>query len=244
MNFADALSLAQKLGYAEADPTADVEGLDACRKICILASLAYSKQINPQWVSCEGISKITAEDVEYAKDWGGVIKLIGKATCDEQTQKIAMMVAPMFVPQESQLSTVDDVFNGILVTGDATGEVLFYGKGAGKLPTASAVMSDVIDCAKATDTIDTLYWEDGDGSELADLSLLPSRFYLRFQMQYSQQLSWLEHGFCHAEFLARKNQPQTEAALITDSMTPEHLDLLLQSAKKEGITLLSKIVVL
>lgn len=106
-----------------------------------------------------------------------------------------MMVAPMFVPQESQLSTVDDVFNGILVTGDATGEVLFYGKGAGKLPTASAVMSDVIDCAKATDTIDTLYWEDGDGSELADLSLLPSRFYLRFQMQYSQQLSWLEHSF-------------------------------------------------
>ena len=244
MNFADALSLAQKLGYAEADPTADVEGLDACRKICILASLAYGKQINPQWVSCEGISKITAEDVEYAKDWGGVIKLIGKATRDEQTQKIAMMVAPMFVPQESQLSTVDDVFNGILVTGDATGEVLFYGKGAGKLPTASAVMSDVIDCAKATDTIDTLYWEDGDGSELADLSLLPSRFYLRFQMQYSQQLSWLEHSFCHAEFLARKNQPQTEAALVTDSMTPEHLDLLLQSAKKEGITLLSKIVVL
>ena len=105
-------------------------------------------------------------------------------------------------------------------------------------------MSDVIDCAKATDTIDTLYWEDGDGSELADLSLLPSRFYLRFQMQYSQQLSWLEHSFCHAEFLARKNQPQTEAALVTDSMTPEHLDLLLQSAKKEGITLLSKIVVL
>ena len=244
MNFADALSLAQKLGYAEADPTADVEGLDTCRKICILASLAYGKQINPQWVSCEGISKITAEDVEYAKDWGGVIKLIGKATRDEQTQKIAMMVAPMFVPQESQLSTVDDVFNGILVTGDATGEVLFYGKGAGKLPTASAVMSDVIDCAKATDTIDTLYWEDGDGSELADLSLLPSRFYLRFQIQYSQQLSWLEHSFCHAEFLARKNQPQTEAALVTDSMTPEHLDLLLQSAKKEGITLLSKIVVL
>ena len=80
MNFANALSLAQKLGYAEADPTADVEGLDACRKICILASLAYGKQINPQWVSCEGISKITAEDVEYAKDWGGVIKLIGKAT--------------------------------------------------------------------------------------------------------------------------------------------------------------------
>ena len=88
------------------------------------------------------------------------------------------------------------------------------------------------------------YWEDGDGSELADLSLLSSRFYLRFQMQYSQQLSWLEHSFCHAEFLARKNQPQTEAALVTDSMTPEHLDLLLQSAKKEGITLLSKIVVL
>ena len=142
------------------------------------------------------------------------------------------------------LQPVLDVFNGILVTGDATGEVLFYGKGAGKLPTASAVMSDVIDCAKATDTIDTLYWEDGDGSELADLSLLPSRFYLRFQMQYSQQLGWLEHSFCHAEFLARKNQPQTEAALVTDSMTPEHLDLLLQSAKKEGITLLSKIVVL
>ena len=153
MSFSQALQMAQQLGYAEADPTADVQGLDACRKICILASLAFGNQLYPQLVHCQGITEVSCEDVEYARSWGGVIKLIARAHRDPDTQRLSALVAPMLVPHDSQLSTVDDVFNGILVDGDATGQVLFYGKGAGKLPTASAVISDVIDCAKASGTL-------------------------------------------------------------------------------------------
>ncbi|MEG1206351.1 MAG: homoserine dehydrogenase [Angelakisella sp.] len=178
MSFADALALAQQLGYAEKDPTADVEGHDACRKICILASLAFGKHIYPQYVYCEGITKITAEDVAYADRWGGVIKLIGRAK-KLQNGKTAIMVTPAFIARESQLSGVDDVFNGILVRGDATGDVVFYGKGAGKLPTASAVVSDIIDAVRATDTIRTLQWGDGDETAVAPFDDCPVTAFVR-----------------------------------------------------------------
>ena len=147
MAFGDALALAQKLGYAERDPSADVEGIDACRKICILASLAYGTHVYPSGVHTEGITSITKEDVGYADAWGGVIKLIGEVKKLENG-RVHIQVAPMFISRESQLANVDDVFNGILVRGDATGDVVFYGKGAGKLPTASAVVADVIDCVR------------------------------------------------------------------------------------------------
>lgn len=241
MSFSDALAQAQQLGYAEADPTSDVEGIDACRKICILASLAYGRHVYPEYVHCEGITKLTAEDVEYAKDWGGVIKLIAKASRDPQTQKISMLVAPMFVPFESQLSSVDDVFNGILVDGDATGEVLFYGKGAGKLPTASAVMSDVIDCAKAADTIDTLYWEDSDNNFVEDWRTQPMQSYLRLQLQYRQQTALINELFDTPVLLARKSQPETEIAFITPPLTPLQLDELLSRLSDEGISVLGSV---
>ena len=114
MCFSQALQMAQQLGYAEADPTADVQGLDACRKICILASLAFGSQLYPQLVHCQGITELTPEDVEYARNWGGVIKLIARAHRDPDTQQLSALVAPMFVPHDSQLSTVDDVFNAIV----------------------------------------------------------------------------------------------------------------------------------
>ena len=180
-SFSEALEQAQALGYAESDPTADIDGIDACRKICILASLAYGRQIYPEAVHCEGIGKLTPEDTEYAEDWGGVIKLIAKASRSQDGQTVSMLVAPMFVPQDSQLAGIDDVFNGILVDGDATGEVLFYGKGAGKLPTASAVITDVIDCAKPLGG-DTLFWKDSTPEQcrqfMADwrMSCLPPLF--------------------------------------------------------------------
>ena len=144
MSFEDALALAQKLGYAEKDPTADVEGLDAVRKICILASLAYGKHVYPDNIHTEGISKITLADVAYASAWGGVIKLIGSVKKLDDG-RIDIFVAPMILESSSQLAGVDDVFNGIMVRGDSTGDVVFYGKGAGKMPTASAVVADVID---------------------------------------------------------------------------------------------------
>ena len=159
MAFDDALALAQKLGYAERDPSADVEGIDACRKICILASLAYGTHVYPDSVHTEGITSITKEDVGYADAWGGVIKLIGEVKKLENG-RVHIQVAPMFISRESQLANVDDVFNGILVRGDATGDVVFYGKGAGKLPTASAVVADVVDALKnGVKVHDSLFWQ-------------------------------------------------------------------------------------
>lgn len=177
MDFAAALKMAQELGYAEHNPAADVEGTDACRKICILASLAFGKHVYPKSVHTEGICDITLEDVQYCNDFGGAIKLIGWAS--RRDDKIAIMVCPAFVTGESQLSGVNDVFNAILVRGDATGDVVFYGKGAGKLPTASAVVSDIVVAAKQKNNSKSLFWEDCDQEFVLDYSSLENKFYVR-----------------------------------------------------------------
>lgn len=248
MSFSQALQMAQQLGYAEADPTADVQGLDACRKICILASLAFGSQLYPQLVHCQGITELTPEDVEYARNWGGVIKLIARAHRDPDTQQLSALVAPMFVPHDSQLSTVDDVFNGILVDGDATGQVLFYGKGAGKLPTASAVISDVIDCTKASGTIDTLFWQAGSveacSRQLLDWQQIPARFYLRLRLSDPQQLAYISLLLDEYKLLSRPDQPKTEIALVTSTMTRRCLQEILAQLQAEGITPLNTLFVL
>ena len=120
-SFDEALKTAQDLGYAERNPAADVEGYDACRKICILASLAFGRHVYPEYVHTEGITKITLEDVAYAESWGGVIKLIGEAKRIPESERIECLVAPAFVNGESQLANIDDVFNGVLVRGDERG---------------------------------------------------------------------------------------------------------------------------
>ena len=143
VTFEDALRQAQVNGYAEKDPTADIEGHDACRKICILSDLAYGDKFDPDTVSCEGITKITLEDVANADKLGCVIKLLGRSVrCEDGTAYA--YVAPHLIHKESPLAAVEDVFNAIMVDGNATGEVMFYGKGAGKLATASAVVADKI----------------------------------------------------------------------------------------------------
>ena len=178
MDFNEALKLAQDLGYAERNPEADVEGHDACRKICILASLAYGKHIYPDAVHTEGITKITLDDVKYASIWGGVIKLIGKVK-QLHNDKVDIMVAPMFIPNKSQLANIDDVFNGIMVRGDCTDDVVFYGKGAGKLPTASAVVADIIDCVKHLKNRKYLFWADSDNSSVIDYKESVTAMYIR-----------------------------------------------------------------
>ena len=160
MSFDDALALAQKNGFAERNPAADIEGHDACRKICILASLGFGKHVYPEQVPTEGITDITLEDVEYADRFNCVIKLIGSAK-RLADGKVYCTVRPTVVSRECILSSVNGVFNAIMVKGDETGDVMFYGKGAGKLPTASAVVADVIDCAKHLDTKKYLSWSDG-----------------------------------------------------------------------------------
>ena len=146
-SFADALLEAQKNGYAEADPTADVEGHDACRKICILAALSFGVLVEPEQVATTGISKITLDDINNAEKDGCVIKLIARAA-RLANGKISLSVAPHKVPKTSPLSGVNGVNNAVLVSGNMVGNVMFYGPGAGSLPTASAVSADIINIAE------------------------------------------------------------------------------------------------
>ncbi len=159
MDFDTALKLAQDKGFAEKNPAADIEGHDACRKICILASLAFGKHVYPESVSTVGITEITLNDVEYADNFGFVIKLICTAERLDGG-KIMANVRPTLVSRENILSGVNGVFNAITVNGDATGDVMFYGKGAGKMPTASAVVADMLDCAKHLTSRKYLFWDE------------------------------------------------------------------------------------
>jgi homoserine dehydrogenase len=211
--FDESLALAQKLGYAEHDPTADIEGLDACRKICILASLAYGRHVYPDQVHTEGITKITLADVAYAAAWGGVIKLIGMVKRTENG-KVQIIVCPMFVSGESQLAGVDDVFNGIMVRGDSTGDVVFYGKGAGKLPTASAVVADVIDCIKHFRARKYLYWDDGSPDYVEDYLDNEVAMYVRLKAAKKPE-GQIEKQFGTVEYLTRKKQEPGETAFVT-----------------------------
>ena len=160
MDFDSALSLAQEMGFAEKDPTADICGHDACRKICILAALAFGKHVYPDQVSTDGITNITLTDVEYADSFDCAIKLIGSAK-KLTNGKITASVKPTLVSRSHILSDVDGVFNAIMVSGDAVDDVMFYGRGAGKMPTASAVVADVIDCAKHLNARKYVEWDDG-----------------------------------------------------------------------------------
>ena len=177
--FADALAQAQALGYAEADPTADVEGHDACRKICILSNIAYGDKIDPNAVSCEGISKIALEDVQAADALGCVIKLLGRAV-PAGDGGIYAYVAPHLISRKSPLASVDDVFNAIMVTGNALGEAMFYGKGAGKLATASAVVADMMDAIAHEEKRRPVYWGKGEKKLLRSLDSFVSGWYVRF----------------------------------------------------------------
>ena len=176
MEFGDALRLAQDMGYAEADPTADVEGYDACRKIAILTSLAYGQQVDYEDIYTEGITKITAEDFKYAKALGAAIKIFG--TSRKEGNKLYAMVAPQMIQADNPLYAVNDVFNAICVTGNMLGDVMFYGKGAGKEATASAVVSDVVDAVKHMNVNVMTIWED-EKQEVAPMDEMKNRFFVR-----------------------------------------------------------------
>lgn len=145
-SFDEALQEAQALGYAEKNPAADVEGSDACRKIAILASLALGRHVSYEEIPTEGVTKVTKEDMVYADKLGCVIKLLG--TCQKQEGRIFARVAPMLISKKHPLAMVNDVFNAIFIKGNMVGDLMFYGRGAGKLPTASAVVGDIVDAAK------------------------------------------------------------------------------------------------
>ena len=214
MSFDDALKLAQDKGYAEKDPTADVEGFDALRKICILASLSFGTHVYPDGIYTEGISKITLEDVAYAESYNSVIKLIARAK-KLSDSKITVMVTPCLVNNESMLAGVSGVFNACLVRGDMTGDVLMYGKGAGKLATASAVVGDVIDCASNNKERKFFGWADEKKDFVASYLENETAFYVRAS---DADKAEIEKVFGEVQYLSRENQPENEIAFVTDIM--------------------------
>ena len=225
MDFDAALALAQALGYAEKNPAADIEGHDACRKVCILAALGFGKHVYPEQVTTEGITEITLDDVESADNFGCVIKLIGRAK-KLPNGKITASVRPTLVSLDCVLSGVNGVFNAIMVNGDQTGEIMFYGKGAGKEATASAVVADVIDCVKHLSSRKYLDWDEGTPDYVDNAYDEVSRLYVRVS---SDDFDGLEKQF-EALFPAVsvvKNKFRGEIAFITDeekeSITKEKL---------------------
>ncbi len=226
MSFEDALKIAQDLGYAERNPAADVEGHDACRKICILASLAFGKHIYPDSVSTEGITNITLTDVKYAEAIGSAIKLIARTKMLENG-KIFIRTSPAILSRGGQLANVDDVFNGILVRGDAVGDAVFYGKGAGKMPTASAVVADVIDETKHIGRVPKrFYWEEAEEGFVEDCKLCGEKQFIRCEFNLKADGEKLvSELFGEVKYIFLEGRSANELAFITDEITYGDLEL-------------------
>ena len=213
-DFNTVLKEAQEKGYAEADPTADVEGQDACRKIAILSSLAYGKFLNFENIYTEGITKITPEDMEYAREMGRSIKLLGtsKKLGDDS---FYALVAPFLVGQENPLYGVKGVFNSIFVHGNMLGDAMFYGSGAGKLPTASAVAADVVEAAKHLhDTIPN-NWSNEEMT-LMEPDSVEGRFFVRVK---DTSLDEVDKAFGKVEAVIEPDSLPEELGFITRLMT-------------------------
>lgn len=191
-DFSEALAEAQQKGYAERNPSADVDGIDTCRKISILSAIAFGSLIPPELIKTEGIRNVTPKDVEIAEKLGASIKLIGRAL--RVDGKLCAMVAPMLVKRTNPLANISDVYNGVLVNGNAIGDVMFYGRGAGKLPTASAVVSDIIDIATYLDhPLHNFHaWSRTHENEVMSADKLKSKFYLRFEKKPNHCLCMLD----------------------------------------------------
>ncbi len=215
ISFEEALLEAQQKGYAEADPTADVEGIDACRKLAILASLSFGKAVDANAIHTEGISKLRLEDVRYATQDGWVIKLIARAVMGAD-EKIRCIVSPFLLSEQHQLATVDDVFNGILVSGDMLGDAMFYGRGAGKLPTASAVVADVIDIVKDPQNRRTVFWEAADGPILGEWGQERLRLFVRLNCEDRRRaLCAADELFGHCHHIYLEGAPKEELCFVT-----------------------------
>lgn len=212
ISFEEALKEAQEKGYAELHPEADVEGYDACRKIAILTSLAYGMQVDYEDIHTEGITHITETDFKYAKAMNMGIKLLGTSRREEDG--LFALVAPMMIAHDHPLYSVNDVFNAILVKGNALGDVMFYGKGAGKLPTASAVVSDVVDEVKHMGTHIMTIWQP-QKLHLVEYTLYKSRFFVRAKNGTEDKARVLfgNIAICHAEGV------DGEYGFVTEPMT-------------------------
>lgn len=217
LEFDDVLKDAQEKGYAERNPEADVEGYDACRKIAILSSLAYGKQVDFEDIMTEGITKITSRDIAYAKALGAGIKLIGASR--KVGDDIYAYVAPMLLPDTHPLIGVNDVFNAIFVKGNVLGDVMFYGQGAGKLPTASAVVADVVDAVKNRGTDIMASWSS-QKQQLSDIKSATNQYFVRLKGEQREQVT---AAFGEVAFVTLA-EATDETAFVTDEMKESEFD--------------------
>lgn len=222
-DYADVLKEAQAKGYAEADPTADVEGHDACRKIAILTSLVCGQQVDFEEIHTEGISKITATDIKYAKQMGRAIKLL--ATSRKEANGYVAMVAPRMITAEHPLYNVNDVFNAIFVHGNVLGDAMFYGSGAGKLPTASAVVADIIDIVKHLHKNILVAWSSKK-LELCDPKNSSCRFFVRTEKSEDE----VKKVFADAEIIHVPGI-ENETGFLTQEMTEREYE---EAAERMG----------
>ena len=217
-SFEEALADAQANGFAEKNPAADVEGYDACRKIAILASLASGKAVDYNNISTKGITEITLDDVKCAGKGKGVIKLIGYADFLDNG-KVYASVAPMFIRKTSPLASVNDVFNAIMVTGDCVDYVMFYGKGAGKLATASAVVADILDCIRHKNSNKNIVWTKTDEPIEADKDDVLFAYFVRS----SNSAAEVEAAVKVEEYVSKDGETDFITAPMTESEACEKL---------------------
>ena len=239
LDFSVALKMAQDNGFAESDPSDDIDGKDTCRKICILSSLAFGKQLPPEKVYVEGIREITLEDIKNAEKLGYKIKLIAKSNQVEDS--LYVIVSPMLVSKSSPLYNIDDVFNGIVITGNAIGDVMFYGRGAGKLPTASAVAADVMDALSRSTK--NMMWDISDGNYVSDYKTQNSEYYIRACSETENpDFGGLSNLFPESQI--QKNRTVKEIFFITNKLSESELSEKINSVQELGYTILSKIRIL
>ena len=218
MLFEEALGQAQALGYAERNPEADVEGHDTCRKIAILTSMATGKTVNYEDIYTEGITKITDIDFKYAEKMGTSIKLFGTSRIKDG--KVSAYVAPVMISKNNPLYSVNDVFNGIVVKGNMLGTSMFYGSGAGKLPTASAVVADIIEAVQNIDKNVPLGWTD-EKQEILPMDQTKFRYFIRVAGSYRNKEQELNEYFGKAEVIELYGMD--EFAILTKEMTEGEL---------------------
>ncbi|NLJ96781.1 MAG: homoserine dehydrogenase [Clostridiales bacterium] len=219
LDFDTALKNAQDLGYAERDPSADIEGHDSCRKIAILSSLAYGMQVDFEDIYTEGITKITDIDIQYAKALDAKIKLFASSIRSDD-EGVFAMVAPMMIKAEHPLYSVNDVFNGIFVKGNVIGDIMFYGSGAGKLPTASAVVADVVDAAKHFGKNIWTIWSSKK-LELVEIDKVRHRFFVRV-LKNKNSLNEIKSLFAEIEEVP--NVIPEEYAFITPLISEKEME--------------------
>ena len=217
LSFDTVLKEAQRLGYAERNPEADVEGYDACRKIAILSSLAFGMHVDYEDIYTEGISQITDIDFKYANKMGLAIKLFAKSK--KVNDKFYALVSPVMIGSTHPLFSVNNVFNGILVRGNVIGDVMFYGSGAGKLPTASAVVADVVDAVKHLNTNIMSHWSSKK-LMLTDIKSSEKQFFVRIKGSVNERLAEIETVFGEIKVIELSDM-NNEFAILTSIMTEE-----------------------